>query len=491
MTKEELYEKLNTIQENKCETNTLEVKAARSGCPKRLYDTLSSFSNQDDGGVIIFGVDEENDYEECGVYDPQDLQKKINEQCLQMEPKVRPLLTVLRKDNKVFVAAEIPGIDISDRPCFYQGKGRLKGSYVRIGDSDEPMNEYEIYSYEAFRRKYKDDIRIVDRATYSMLDNNLLDEYYKCLKREKPNLAALPNSTINELLSITREQQITLSAVMLFCNYPQAFFPQLCVTAVTVPGNSVGDIGEQGERFGDNQRIEGTIPEMLDKAIEFVQRNMRIKTIVDPETGKRQDRTDYPITAVREAVLNALVHRDYSLHTEGMPIQIIMFSNRMEIISPGGLYGRISIDQLGKVQPDTRNPVIVTALEVLGETENRYSGIPSIYRSMKEYGLRPPEFEDQRGTFKVILYNSTDYIGSGFDENVGELEDNLLDFLIIPRTRQEIADHLKINTVNYAIHTYVNPLVEKGIVKLEIPEKPRSHRQRYYSVKRNPGVRPH
>ena len=83
----------------------------------------------------------------------------------------------------------------------------------------------------------------------------------------------------------------------------------------------------------------------------FVKRNMRTKTIISPTTGRRTDRTDYPITAVREAIINALVHRDYSIHTEGMPIQLIMFEDRIEIHNPGGLYGRITIDQLGKIQP--------------------------------------------------------------------------------------------------------------------------------------------
>ena len=72
-----------------------------------------------------------------------------------MNPVVRPLITVVEKENKKFVSAEIPGIDLADRPCYYQGRGRLKGSYTRIGDSDEPMTEYEIYSYEAYRRKSK------------------------------------------------------------------------------------------------------------------------------------------------------------------------------------------------------------------------------------------------------------------------------------------------------------------------------------------------
>ena len=100
MTSEELYETLLTIQKMRCETQTLELKSAEYGCPKRLYDTLSSFSNQDDGGMIVFGIDEEKNYKETGVYDTQDIQKKINEQCLQMTPVVRPLITVVEKDGK-------------------------------------------------------------------------------------------------------------------------------------------------------------------------------------------------------------------------------------------------------------------------------------------------------------------------------------------------------------------------------------------------------
>ncbi len=113
MTTEELFDILEAIAKMKCETQTLELKSAKNGCPKHLYDTLSSFSNQDEGGIIIFGIEEENDFSETGVYDPQDIQKKINEQCLQMEPIIRPLITVAKKNDKYFVSAEIPGIDIA------------------------------------------------------------------------------------------------------------------------------------------------------------------------------------------------------------------------------------------------------------------------------------------------------------------------------------------------------------------------------------------
>ena len=281
-------------------------------------------------------------------------------------------------------------------------------------------------------------------------------------------------------MSIKRNGQITLSTVMNFCPYPQAYFPQLCIVATVVPGKEMGEIGEQGERFLDNQRIEGNIQEMLDGAMQFVNRNMHTKTIIDPNTGKREDRTDYPITALREAILNALVHRDYSVHTEGMPIQITMYEDRIEIRNPGGLYGRIKIDQLGKVQPDTRNPIIATELEVLKVTENRYSGIPTIRRAMHEYGLPQPEFLDERGSFIVKLYRCRESALS-IQNEISKSNDLIL-FCKIPRTRKEICEFLGLSSVTYAIQTHVMPLVKQGLIKLSIPDKPKSPKQLYYSV---------
>ena len=141
MIRSEILELVNFIQKTKCESNTIEIKSAKVDCPK-LFDTLSSFSNQSGGGTIIFGIDEREDYSVCGVYDAADLQKKIMEQSIQMEPELRPLCTVVDIDGKTVVCAEIQEIDNFQKPCFYRGAGRLKGSYIRVGDGDRRMTEY-------------------------------------------------------------------------------------------------------------------------------------------------------------------------------------------------------------------------------------------------------------------------------------------------------------------------------------------------------------
>lgn len=503
MLEAELVDLAREIAAFKSEKQTLEVKSAREGCPRRLYDSLSSFSNQDDGGVIVFGIDEQHGYEICGVYDAQDLQKHVVEQCNQMSPEVRAVFTTASIDGKTVVSAEIPGMDAAERPCFYRGKGRIKGSYVRVGESDEPMTEYEVYSYEAFKRKYEDEIRTVERATRASLNEDLLEEFLARLKSGKPNLSRVNDSSICELMSVTRGGTPTVAGVLLFSLYPQAFFPQLAVVATVVPGLAVGEVGKAGERFVDNKRIEGTLFDQIDASLQFVRANMKTKTVINAETGRREDVPDYPIEAVRELILNAIIHRDYSLHTEGMPIQIQMFSDRLEITNPGGLYGRLTIDQLGKVQPDTRNPVIATAMEVMAETENRYSGIPTVRRLARENGLPAPEFIDARGEFKVILRKAVDGAESvGAHSNVGlemravkgENADvgriaalmrgryaEVLSFCSEFRSRNEISEYLDVG-VDYASRKYIRPLVDAGLLELEKTGSPRSHGQRYRYV---------
>ena len=479
MLPEELIDLVSKTVHQKAETQTLELKAAHVDCPKRLYDTLSSFSNQDSGGILLFGVDETKSFEVVGVYDLQSLQKKVTEQCNQMEPPVRAVFTVAEIDGKPVCSAEIPAIDLSERPCYYKGAGRVKGSYIRVGDADLPMTDYELYSYEAFRKHLYDDERPIERASLKVLNQDVLQRYVLEKRIDRPGFGKLSEPEQYELLNITRNGTPTLAAVLNFAIYPQGYLPQLGITAIVVPGTEIGSLAEDSARFLDNKRIEGTIAEMVEEALAFCKRNMKTRTVIAPDTGLRTDRTEYPINALREIILNALIHRDYSLYTEGTPVQLDFFSDRVEVHSPGCLYGRATIEQLGHSRPDLRNPALAVMAETLTDSENRYSGIPTIRREMEAYGLPAPVFENRRDEFVVTLYNAP--VATDTTTSSANTADTLLDFCKIPRSRKEIADFLKLKTTSYAMQRYVAPLLESGKLKMTNPEHPGSRTQKYYA----------
>ena len=338
----------------------------------------------------------------------------------------------------------------------------------------------ELYSYEAFRRHLHDDERPVERADLSMLDADKLERYILQRRADRPGFAQLSRQQTLEMLNITRNGQVTLAAVLNFCIYPQGYFPQLGITAVVVPGTQIGDTDADAARFIDNKRIDGTIDSMVEEAVGFCRRNMKNRTIIDPDTGTRSDRPEYPVEAIREAVLNALIHRDYSIYTEGTPVQVDLFADRLEIHSPGSLYGRMTVEQLGIARPDLRNPALAVMTEALTGAENRYSGIPTIRRAMTEYGLPEPKFENRRNEFVVTLFNGVTTVTTPI-EAVQEKKD-LLTFCQTPRTRREIADYLGVKTVFYAMGHYVQPLLQAGKLAMTLPETPKSSKQKFYTV---------
>lgn len=305
----------------------------------------------------------------------------------------------------------------------------------------------------------------------NMIDEARMETYLSAVRKERKNLAEnVSKDEILELMGITSDGVPTLAGLMVFSKYPQGYFPQLCITAVSLPGTEMGAVGDDDERFIDNKRITGAIPDMLEDAVEFVRKNSRIKTIID-DNGRRADKPEYPVKAVREAILNALVHRDYSIHTENVPVRIEMYRDRMEIINSGGLYGKISIDALGKLRPETRNAALANMLELLNITENRYSGIPTMRNEFAKAGLPAPIFSAVHGEFKVIMKN-------GLYSDEEPADESVVEFCSTPRTRAEIVDFIG-KSKNYVMSKIVNPLVKGGKLRMTIPDKPKSPNQRF------------
>jgi ATP-dependent DNA helicase RecG len=410
LTKEELKNLIYEVQSFLSEQDNIEVKAAAKGAPK-IYDSLSSLSNRPGGGIIIFGLDEESDFKPVGVYNLEDLMKKVGEAAVQMEPPVRPTFTSLKLEGVTVLAAEIPECRIELKPCYYKPAGLHGGSYIRVADGDRKMTDYEIYMFVSSRGQVMEDLQPVIRAKPTDLDEQAIEKYLAKIKEKKPDsrLLALPREQLLKTLNILTEHEgslvPTLAGMLMFGIFPQQFFPSLFVAFLMYAGTNENVKGSRGERFLDNRRIEGTIPEIVVEAEKAILHNMSRSTVVSG--FMRNDIDEYPREAIREAVINALAHRDYSRYALGSHIQIRMFSDRLEIDNQGGLFGHLSEDSIGIEAPTARNAALMRMLEDMDIVENRGSGIRAMVEAMRSAHLAPPKFKNNHTSFKVTFYNHT------------------------------------------------------------------------------------
>lgn len=496
MTEAEVIEIIDYLKKYKTETNKIEAKTASVDFPKKCYDTLSSFSNKY-GGVIIFGLNEEKGFEVEGVYDLNDLQKKISSLCSDsMSPAIRPDILPLKYEGKDLLAVKVDEMIQNKKPCFYIPKGLNKGSYTRVGDSDEIMTDYEIYALQSYNDHIFEDTRPTRRATIKDLNQEELNKYVNKVKESKPNFAKNDFDKCLKLCGITdiSEDKVypTLAGTMLFGEYPQSYYPQLFVACVVVPGLELGDTGSMGERFIDNKRIEGTIEEMITGTMNFLTRNMKTSVIIDSR-GQRINRTEYPLEALREAVANSLIHRDYSTQTENAYVSVYMYNDRIEIINPGALYGTNKLEKLGTATTmESRNPTIVRILEEKGDViENRHSGIPTMKREMKKYGLPEPEFYEERDSFKVIFRNTktkldqqvSGQVSGQVNGQVSEQQKLVLNFCIEQKSTKEIMLLLGIKSRSYIREKIIKPLIDEGLLDYTNKNHINASNQKYVTVK--------
>ena len=196
----------------------------------------------------------------------------------------------------------------------------------------------------------------------------------------------------------------TLAGLLVFGIYPESFLPQLVITFIQFYGTTETEKTPRGERFLDNRKFEGPIPEIVESAVDYVMASVRKSSLIDGVF--RRDVPEYPEEAVREAVINAVAHRDYSNYTLGSYIQIRLFADRLQVQSPGGLYGAVTEDNI-EYEQSTRNMTLMRLLEDLHIVENRRSGINQMLSAMREAHLGPPAFRDRRSSFLVTFRNHT------------------------------------------------------------------------------------
>ncbi|MCL8017688.1 ATP-binding protein [Streptomyces sp. AS02] len=417
MQPEDLSGLLATLRSLDTDTSTIEAKRARGGLPAKMWETLSAFSNAQ-GGVILFGVDEKSGFSVTGVEDPGAMELALAKICSDsMEPPVRPLIQTFSIEGEKVVVAEIPAMSTGQKPCFYRGQGCYGGSYIRVGDNDRKLTDYEVNLLLSGRGQPKDDERVVEEASMDDLDPVIYQQFIAGQRRQRPR--AFRERSDEQLLSMMKVVKIqdgrpvpTVAGLLAMGTYPQEFFPQLNLTFVVYPSTQMGAPGSHGERFLDNASLDGPISEMVSSALLRLQRNMRRRSIISGIA--RQDVWEYPETALREAIVNALAHRDLSQGSLGTPAQIEMYPDRLVIRNPGGLFGPVNVADLPTSHVSSaRNQALLKLMEFVqlpdggSVCEARGSGISSMIYALRAAGMGIPEFEDNVSSFSVTFPNAS------------------------------------------------------------------------------------
>ncbi|MFZ2472154.1 MAG: ATP-binding protein [Methanothrix sp.] len=392
------------------ELEGVEAKAAHTGTPADLFKPLSAFANHAGGGILLFGLDEDAGFKAVGVGNPRKLQEDLSGLAAQMEPPLRPSFSVEEIEGGTVVAVEVPEVAFDQKPCYHRPHHLQEGSFIRVGNSTRRMSDYEIYSFVSSRTQPKFDAEPILEATLEDLDRGKLEEYLAQQRKARPNAPywSLPFEQILKQLRIVIETdgtlRPTLAGLLMFGSYPQRFEQQMVVVFLQFYGTTTTEEAPSGERFLDNRKFEGTVKEIIDNATDYVMAGMRKGSLIRGVT--RQDIYEYPEVALREAIVNALAHRDYSHFVRGSHIQVRMFADRLEVQNPGGLYGGVTIDELKEGQ-STRNLLLVQLMEDVHLVENRGSGIDAMLDAMQKRGLPAPVFEDKRTAFLVKFYQKT------------------------------------------------------------------------------------
>jgi ATP-dependent DNA helicase RecG len=494
MTGDELAAIIAELRRAGTDTLHVEAKRAERELPRRLWETLSSFSNTRGGGVIILGLDEAARFAAAGVRDPAKVMQDLASLCDQMEPPLRIAVDIYPFEGTSLVVAEVPEVDLTHKPCHYRGAGLTNGAFIRVGDGDRKLTTYEVQLMLASRGQPREDEAPVPEATPDDLDAELVGGLLQRLRQaDATYFRQLDDDRALQVLKVLVRHDNrwvpSLGGLLALGIYPQQFFPQLGVTFVAYPSPLIGEPGPRGERFLDNRRFDGPVPRLVRPVLDALERHMSRRAII--EGAFRADEWEYPEAAVREAIVNALVHRDLSGAARGTPVQIQLFPDRLTILNPGGLFGPVTAERLGEVGVSaTRNQVLMKVLEdtVVPEEarlvcENRGSGIVAMLAALDRVGLPPPRFVDRIAIFEVTFpaVVATEprvpvRVEPRAPRRRADRRPEILDLLRHGElTRSEIAQALGIS--DGATRRWLHILREKG--QIELTTSPRSKHARY------------
>lgn len=414
---EPLAQAIERLRDQHNDDADYEAKSCATDLSKSVWESVSAFANTD-GGTLLLGVDERENF----TVPPQfDADRTINQFIDGMGDGNRdgaklvspPEYSIHRDtvDGEHMVAVQVRENALAQKPCYVKTKGPSSGSYKRQDDKDLPLSPTELFEMRnVYASSEADRISITD-ADRSDLDDAtvaaIIDAY-----RGMKALRGAQNETqqLERLNILDKSGHVRLAGLLIAGIYPQQFFPRLYVDVAVHPGIDKAQNDEV--RFLDRVQCDGRLQEMVDDAVKATLRNLRTYSLIEG-TG-RHDVPEIPAGVLREAIANAVVHREYDTLFHNDPVSVDIYSDRVEISSPGGLWGGKTLQNLTDGVSKCRNATLMQLLQhtpllrgddKAGPTvEGQGSGIRFMISQMKDRSLAQPDFKPAFDRFRVVLY---------------------------------------------------------------------------------------
>lgn len=356
-----------------------------------LAETMAAFANTD-GGTIFIGLNEQGQVVDYMLDD--EVERKLAQAVVMCRPPV-----VTEWEQRELPGGIVVALKIARSPELHAlADGRV---LTRIGPQNCPMTGDAIRHLAATKSSGDFEREPVAGATLVDLDKDILDEYLRrrAERGSRPIRDTLQDHLV-EIGAMSDDGTPTVAGILLFGKNPQAFLPQSGVVFVKFLSKEArGRDGLAG--YGRRVEIEGPLARIIERTWHVVTEEMHVEAVV---TGlRREEVPEYPAFAVRESLVNAICHRDYRL--SGRRVEIRMYEDRLEVISPGGLPGYITLDNIVE-EHFSRNPRLVTGLFQWGYIEELGLGIDRMIEEMLEAGHPAPSFEAKPYSFTVRLYNT-------------------------------------------------------------------------------------
>lgn len=367
MRQAELLEIISNGESSKVEFKTDDVH------PTVLSEEIVAFANFE-GGTILIGVDDSGELKGCTRADIEEFVVNICRN--NVRPSIIPIIEKITVDKKNIVAVSIPRGDTA----YSTNRGLY---YIRVGSTKQVPTQQELLRLFQKRNMLQFDETPVIKASVNSIDKEKVDSYLaelgqsplndkddKALERELINLSIL--------LDVDNTLYPSLGGILAFGKKPQKYFPSYNIQCGAYKGeNFLSDTVREKD-------LKGTLDELIEDAVAFLKLTMPQNQIL--ERGiKRKDEYLYPVEALREGIVNAVSHRDYTI--SGTAVRLFLFSNRLEIRSPGGLSNTLTLENI-QYRQFTRNQMIASFLAGYGYMERRGKGILRMIKLCEQNSIK-------------------------------------------------------------------------------------------------------